>query len=77
MNHRDRYTEHRPLRSCLTPHVGRSPADAEVIERLQANAYHQGRGVYFTEEQLAAMPWQSRELIESEARRLFGPRRRD
>ena len=77
MSNRARYTEHRPLRSCLTPHVGRSPAEPGVIERLASDAYHQHRGIFFTEEQLAAMPWQSRELIESEARRLFGPRRRD
>lgn len=77
MGHRDRYTEHRPVRSCLTPHVGRSPSEPAVIERLAHDAYHANRGIYFTEEQLASMPWQSRELIESEARRYFGPRRRD
>lgn len=75
MNHRDHYRETR-VRTSLQAHVGRAPADAAVIDRLAADAYHQQRGVFFTEEQLAAMPWQSRELIESEARRLFGARRR-
>lgn len=76
MSNRARYTEHRPLRSCLTPHVGRSPSEPSVIDRLASDAYHQQRGVFFTEEQLNAMPWQSRELIEAEARRVYGNRRR-
>lgn len=71
----DRYREHR-VRTSLQPHLGRSPSDPDVVERLACDAYHQGRGVYFTEEQLAAMPWQSRELIESEARRYYGERKR-
>lgn len=73
----NRYTEHRPLRSCLTPHVGRSPADPDLIERLATRAYHEDGGIYFTADQLAGMPWQSRELIESEGARLYGPKRRD
>lgn len=76
MSNRSRYREH-PIRTSLASHVGRSSCDAGVIQRLAEDAYHQSRGVYFTEEQLAAMPWQSRELIESEARRIFGQRRRD
>lgn len=71
----DRYTEHR-VRTSLQGHVGRSPCEPSVIERLASDAYHQGRGVFFTEEQIARMPWQSRELIESEARRVYGSRRR-
>lgn len=73
MSHRERYSEHRPLRSCLTPHVGRS-TDPALVDRLAAEVYHQDRGAYFTREHLDAMPWQSRELIESELANIHGPR---
>ena len=75
MSNRSRYTAHRPLRSCLPPHIGRA-RDSDVIERLASAAYHENGGIYFTEEQLKQMPWQSRELIESEAATIYGPRRR-
>lgn len=74
MSYRDR-TEHRPLRSCLTPHVGRSPADPCVIERLAEQTYHEDRGIYFTKQQLASMSWDERAFIESQARRFYGPKR--
>jgi hypothetical protein len=74
MSNRDHYREH-PVRTSLQSHLGRSASDPDVVSRLAADAYHQGRGVFFTAEQLAAMPWQSRSLIESEARRYYGPKR--
>lgn len=76
MSHRERYTEHRPVRSSLGRHVGRAPADADVVDRYAADAYHEFRGVYFTEEQLERMPWQSRHLILSEAANIHGERGR-
>lgn len=76
MSNRDRYREHR-IKGSLQPHLGRSPSDPEVIDRLAHHAYHERRGIYFTEEQLKAMPWQSRNLIESEAAAIHGPRRGD
>lgn len=75
MNH-GRFRETR-VRTSLQSHLGRSASDPDVVERLAAEAYHQGRGVFFTEEQLEAMPEYSRLLIESEARRCYGGRRRD
>jgi hypothetical protein len=73
MSNRQHYNEHR-IANSLGRHLGRSPSDPDVIDRLACEAYHQNRGIYFTEDQLAAMPWQSRELIESEAGRIHGPR---
>lgn len=70
MNHRDRYTEHRPIRSSLTPHVGRTPADPDVIKRLADRAFEEAGFICFTREELARMPEYSRRLIESEALRL-------
>lgn len=75
MKHRAEYREHR-VRTSLQAHLGKSASDPDVIERLASRAYHESGGVYFTAEQLKAMPWQSRELIESEGRRLYGSRRR-
>lgn len=74
MSNRDQYREHR-VRTSLQTHLGRSASDPDVIERLAGEAYHQSRGVYFTEEHLDGMPWESRELILSEASRIHGPRR--
>jgi hypothetical protein len=62
-------------RSRYREHEVRQP-DPEVIARLASKVYHEGRGVYFTPEQLERMPQWSRELIESEAARCNGPRRR-
>ena len=73
MSNRDRYTEHR-IRGSLEHHAGRR-CDDEVVDRYAHDVYHQDRGVFFTREQLSAMPWQSRDLIESEARRIYGRRR--
>lgn len=47
----------------------------DEVERMARAAYHAGRGLYFTREQLEAMPDMIRETIESEARRLYGVRR--
>ena len=74
MTNRDHYREHR-VRTSLQPHLGRSASDPDVIERLASRAYHESGGVYFTPEQLERMPWQSRDLILSEARRIYGRRR--
>lgn len=74
MSRHDRCREHR-IRTSLERHVGES-GDPVVVERLAEQTYHENRGIYFTKEQLAAMPWQSRELIESEARRFYGQRRK-
>lgn len=76
MSNRSRYHEHKPLTSPLGRFVGRAPGDPDLVARYAHDAYHDNRGIYFTEDQLAKMPWQSRELIESEARRIYGERRR-
>jgi hypothetical protein len=68
----NRFSEHR-VRTSLQAHIGRS-TDPNVVDRLAAEVYHQDRGAYFTREQLDAMPWQSRELIESELANIHGPR---
>lgn len=76
MSNRDRYREHR-VRGSLQSHIASGSGDGATVERLAHRAYHESRGVFFTADQLKSMPWQSRELIESEARRLYGPKRRD
>ncbi len=68
MSNRNHYREHR-IRTSLERHVGEG-CDPSVVERLALDTYHADRGIYFTKEQLATMPWQSRELIESEGRGL-------
>jgi len=65
--------EHR-IRTSPERHVPRAPADGDDIVRLARQAYHGGYGVYFTSDQLAAMPWDIRAFIEAQARRLYGPR---
>ena len=74
MSNRGHYREHR-VRTSLQGHLGRSSADSDAIERLASRAYHESGGVYFTEEQLQRMPWEARELILGEARRIYGRRR--
>ena len=73
MKHRREYREH-PVRTSLQAHLGRS-SDAGVVAVLQEEVYHQNRGIYFTAEQLKSMPWDVRQFIESQGRRIFGPRR--
>lgn len=75
MSHHDRFREHR-IPTSLQRHVPSAPSEPDVVRRYAEEAYHSKRGVYFTEEQLASMPWQSRDLIESEAKRFYGVRRR-
>lgn len=73
MRHRDNYREH-AIRTSLQSHVG-SATDARVVTELQERCYHENRGIYFTAEQLQAMPWDARALIESQGRKIFGRRR--
>lgn len=68
------YREHR-IRTSLAAHQGRTPTDDGHVRDMAATVYHEGRGVMFFPEQLERMPEWSRELIESEARRLYGQRR--
>lgn len=70
----DRYREHR-IRTSLAAHQGRSPTDDDHVRDMAATVYHADRGVMFFREDLERMPWQARELIESEARRLYGNKR--
>lgn len=74
MSYRHRYDEHR-VRTSLQSHVGRASADSDLIERYARDAYHENFGIYFTEAQLRAMPWDTRAFIESQARKIYGPRR--
>ncbi len=69
----NRYREHR-IRSSLSGKTAEAPTDPAVIARYAEDVHHANRGVFFTRDQLASMPWQSREIIESEARRLYGKR---
>ena len=70
---RDRYQEHR-IRGSLERHVASAVDDAR-LQGLARAAWHERGTVCFTEADLAAMPWASRFLIESEARRIYGRRR--
>lgn len=65
-----RYREHR-IRTSLERVNGRTH-DSDHVRDMAAAVYREGRGVYFSEEQLEGMPWQSRELIKAEAKRLYG-----
>lgn len=68
MNHH--HIDRRVARSAECSTAGRSPTEPEVIERLAAEVYRQGRGIYFSPDDLKRMPWPTRDLIESEARRI-------
>lgn len=68
MNHH--HIDRRVARSAECSTAGRSPTEPEVIERLAAEVYRQGRGIYFSPGDLARMPWPTRDLIEGEARRI-------
>ncbi len=66
------YREHR-IPGSLERHVTSGADEASVHER--ATRLWQDRGsVLFTAEDLAAMPWASRSLIEAEAQRIYGRR---
>lgn len=67
---------HRPRATLASVTADAPPTDPRIIAHLAEEVHHAGRGVFFSREQLAEMPWPSRELIESEARRLYGKRQR-
>lgn len=71
----DRYREHR-VRTSLAAHQGRSATDESQVREMAATVYHEDRGVMFFREDLDKMPWASRSLIEAEAMRLYGKKRR-
>jgi hypothetical protein len=59
----------RVARSAECSTAGRSPTEPQVIEALVRKARAVGV-VVFLQTDLERMPWQSRELIETEAKRL-------
>ena len=63
------------IHTSLAPHVGRSATGEEVVRDMAATVYHQDRGVMFFREDIDRMPWAARDLIEAEARRLYGQKR--
>jgi hypothetical protein len=74
MSNHGGYREHR-IRSSLAAHLGRSTTTDDAVRNMAATVYREDRGVMFFREDLERMPWQARELIESEARRLYGAKR--
>lgn len=70
----ERYREHR-VRTSLAPHLGKSSSDIDGVRDMARDVWREGRGVMFFPEQLDAMPWQARELIVAEAKRLYGSKR--
>ncbi len=68
MNHH--HIDRRVARSAECSTVGQAATPPEVIERLAVEVYRQGRGIYFSPEDLARMPWTTRDTIEGEARRI-------
>lgn len=69
----DRYREHR-IRGSLERHVA-SSTDESRVPGLARAAWQERGTVCFTEADLAAMRWDTRMLIEAEAKRLYGRRR--
>lgn len=69
MNHSG-FREHR-IRGSLERHVGESPVSEAELLRKAAAVYTEGRGIYFTPAQLAAMPTMVRAVIEGEGRRIY------
>lgn len=72
MTHRAAYREHRP-RSSLDRVTGRSPTSEASIRAMAAAALKAGV-VVFLRSDLERLPWASREIIETEARKLYGDR---
>jgi len=66
---RDRRDFRRVARSAECSTAGRSPTEPEVIRSLVLRARAAGV-VVFLRDELERMPWQARELIEAEAKRL-------
>lgn len=67
--------EHR-IRGSLERHVGDAATSDAQIRALAARAWMQGRAITFLVADLEAMPAMVRALIEGEARRIYGPRKR-
>jgi hypothetical protein len=73
MSHRDRYTEHRPLRSPLARLVAPSNgADADFREKARDLWQRYGIIVIWPDQQL---PWDQRAMAENAATRLYGQKR--
>jgi D-serine deaminase-like pyridoxal phosphate-dependent protein len=70
---RHHHIDRRVARSAECSTAGRSPTEPEVIQTLVRRARAAGV-VVFLKAELDRMPWQSRELIEAEAKRLRGGR---
>lgn len=70
MNHRATYREHRP-RSSLDGVQGKAPASEAKIRAMAAEALKSGV-IMFLRADLERLPWAAREIIEGEARRLYG-----
>lgn len=62
------------IRTSLSGKVAAPASDDNEVRRLADNVHRANLGVFFFRDQLDAMPWQARELIEAEARRLYGER---
>lgn len=62
------------MRTSLQRHVPDPPATENELRARAAAVWRGGRGVMFFADQLGAMTWAARELIEAEARRLYGER---
>jgi len=75
VNHQDRCRDF-PVRTSLSRYAASAPADQNTIDGLAARAWHQSGGVYFSKAALERMPSQSREIIEAEAKNLYGKRER-
>jgi hypothetical protein len=59
-------------RTSLDHVQGRSPASDATIRAMAAEALKAGV-ILFLRADLERLPWSSREIIEAEARRLYGP----
>ena len=68
MNHHHRDLR---IRTSLQRYVGESATSPEEVERLVRKARAAGV-VVFLRADLERIPWTSREIIEAEARRLYG-----
>jgi hypothetical protein len=69
MNHH--HIDRRVARSAECSTAGRSPTEPREIQHLVRKARAEGV-IVFLKAELERMPWQSREIIEAEARRLTG-----
>jgi hypothetical protein len=70
VKNRGAYREHR-IPTSLQRHLGTSATPPEVIEALVRKARQAGV-IVFLRADLERLPWASRELIETEAKRLYG-----